>query len=400
LTITKLFATYFGANGLTLLAHFQNLLSIVTTLAGEGLNKGIIKFLSNPYLNPEDKQQFFVLGILLQLGIFVSACLVGFLYGDSFATQFADNFSSLTWSLLVAIPLLANLFNLFLIAVIQSQQRFKLFSFLNSLNIILSAVCIYLSISYNSLPIALLAYGIGQGLALCITLPVSWRYLPLSLLAFSPDGWRKLQTKKLLQLLDFMLIGLSIVLFSRLGTYILREYNIGMLGMTATGLWEAVMRLSDGHTFVFNATFIAIFYPKVAGLAQEPAKLRSYLWQTFRFILPLIAVGLFLIFVFKSQIITLLFDASFLNASFLVSWVLLGDFFKLISYLLSNLLIAQGRSRLFVLLQGVFMAQYFLLMYLLIPHFGLLALGITWVTSYLISVIVLTLILRKTIWHL
>ncbi len=392
LIITKLFAIYFGANGLTLLAHFQNLLGMVTALAGEGLNKGIIKFLAQHDLKIKDQQQFFALGGLLNVGIFVSACLLGFCYRDSFALKFLGDFSFFQWSFFVALPLLANLFNLFLIAVVQSQQHFKLFSFLNSLNIVLSALCIYLSISYNDLFTALLAYGAGQGLALFITLPIAWKFLPRLSWSVSSQTVSKLR-----QLSDFMAIGLSIVLFSRFGTYLFREYNMATLGMTETGLWEAVMRLSDGHTFVFNATFVAIFYPKVAGLVHEPVQLRKYLWQTFRFILPLIMVGLLLIFMLKKQLIILLFDESFLITVFLVGWVLLGDFFKLISYLLSNVLIAQGRSWLFVFLQGVFTVQFFLLMYWFTAHFGLLGLGITWVVSYVLSVTVLTLILRKTL---
>lgn len=397
LIINKLFAIYFGANGLTLLAHFQNLLGMLTALSGEGLNKGIIKYLSDKSQGVEDRQVFFMAGLCLNLITFIIACLLGIFFRESLLSKFAGTFSFWVWLLLVGIPLLANLLNLFFIAVIQSQQHFRLFAFLNVLNIIFSTLCIYLSAYYNDVIVALIAYGIGQGLALLITLPVAWRKLPQFRKITAPTI-QKIKGKIIL-LGDFMAIGASIVLFNRFGVYLLREYNIAVFGMNETGLWESVMRLSEGYTFAFNATFLVIFYPKVTSLIGESEKLRHYLWQTFKMLCPLLIIGLLFIYFLKAKLIVLLFDKSFLPALFLVGWVVVGDFFKLFNYLLSNILIAQGRSRLFIFLQGIFVGQFFVLVYFLAPHFGLLSLAITWAMSYVISTLVLSIILRKTLFY-
>jgi polysaccharide transporter, PST family len=397
LIINKLFAVYFGVNGLTLLAHFQNLLGMLTALSGEGLNKGIIKYLSDKSQGAEGKQVFFIAGLCLNLIIFIIACLLGIFFRESLISKFVGAFSFRVWLLLVGIPLLANLLNLFFIAIVQSQQHFRLFAFLNVLNIIFSTLCIYLSIDYHDVTIALIAYGIGQGLALLITLPAVWRKLP----QFHKITALTIQEikGKIILLGDFVAIGASIVLFNRFGVYLLREYNITVFGMNETGLWEAIMRLSEGYTFAFNATFLVIFYPKVSSLIGEPENLRKYLWHTFMLLCPLLIIGLLFIYFLKAELIVLLFDESFLPALFLVGGVVIGDFFKLFNYLLSNILIAQGRSRLFIFLQGVFVGQFFVLVYFLAPHFGLLSLAITWAISYVISAIVLSIILRKTLFY-
>jgi PST family polysaccharide transporter len=205
----------------------------------------------------------------------------------------------------------------------------------------------------------------------------------------------KLLENKIKQLADFLVIGLSIVVFSRFGFYLMREYNMATFGLAQTGLWEAAMRISEGYTFTFNTTFLVIFYPKVASLVSQPKLLRSYFWQTLQFLLPLILIGLLLAFLFKDQLLILLFDASFLPASALLAWVIVGDFFKLINYLLSNILIAKGRTRLFIFLQGVFIGLSFVMVYALSSSFGLQSLPITWVSTYVLSVVVLGVILRK-----
>jgi polysaccharide transporter, PST family len=394
LLINKLFAIHFGTNGLTLLAHFQNLIGMVTVLAGEGLNKGIVKHLADSEIGKEHQVYFFWAGVAVNFIIFLSACLLGVLTYQNFVFKFIGNFTLIGWALLISISLLANLFNLFFVAVVQAHQKFQLFSFLNTLNIVLSTLCIFFSIYYQDLAAALVAYSIGQGLSLLITLPASWKILTnfsLHHLSFSTQ----LFIDKFKKLSEFIAIGLSIVIFSRLSFYLLREYNIATFGMRQTGLWEAVMRLSEGYTFTFNATFLVIFYPKVSNLVAQPHQLRHYLRQTFLLLLPLIAFALYIIFLFKEYLIVLLFDASFLPALTFLAWVMIGDFFKMISYLLSNVLIAQGKTWLFIILQGIFFSQFFLLIYFLTPKLGALALAVSWVISYVIAVGVLGIILRK-----
>lgn len=372
---------------------------MVTALAGEGLNKGVIKYLSEKDLDKKNRVYFFWVGIVLNIFIFLIACILGILNYKDFAFKFTGDFSMNSWAVLVALPLLANLLNLFLIAVIQSQQKFQLFSFLNTLNILLSAILIYLSIDYQDITISLIAYGIGQGITLLITLPVAWqtlRFFKIPIFSFH-DFSKELFVSKLRKMSDFMAIGLSIVIFSRFGVYVLREYNIATFGMAQTGLWEAVMRLSEGYTFAFNATFLVIFYPKVASLIDLRPQLQAYLRKTFLALLPLVALALLTIFLLKEQFIILLFDTSFLPALVFVGWLVVGDFFKIISYLLSNVLIAQGRTWLFVSLQGIFFSQFFLLIYFLTPALGVLALAVSWLVSYLLAVIVLSVILRKII---
>jgi len=46
LTINKVFAVQFGAAGIALLSHFQNLTTIFSTIPNDGINRGLIRYLS------------------------------------------------------------------------------------------------------------------------------------------------------------------------------------------------------------------------------------------------------------------------------------------------------------------------------------------------------------------
>ncbi|MDB5233468.1 MAG: hypothetical protein JWR44_461 [Hymenobacter sp.] len=46
LILNKLFAVYAPAGGLTLLAQFQNLMALLTTLANDGVHVGVVKYLA------------------------------------------------------------------------------------------------------------------------------------------------------------------------------------------------------------------------------------------------------------------------------------------------------------------------------------------------------------------
>jgi len=62
LATNKLFAMYFGTTGITLFAHFQNLISLITQVPNDGINRGIIKYWSGNQLNQNEKHRLFKAG--------------------------------------------------------------------------------------------------------------------------------------------------------------------------------------------------------------------------------------------------------------------------------------------------------------------------------------------------
>ena len=62
LSINKIFAVQFGPSGIALLSHFQNLTTIITTIPNDGVNRGLIRFLSPEDNSIESKKKYFSAG--------------------------------------------------------------------------------------------------------------------------------------------------------------------------------------------------------------------------------------------------------------------------------------------------------------------------------------------------
>jgi len=76
LVTNKFFAVYFGTTGITLFAHFQNLISLITQVPNDGINRGIIKYWSDPQIPRDQKQKYFIAGFIMNLLMLIIALLL------------------------------------------------------------------------------------------------------------------------------------------------------------------------------------------------------------------------------------------------------------------------------------------------------------------------------------
>ncbi|QNP51993.1 hypothetical protein H9L05_19125 [Hymenobacter qilianensis] len=67
LLLNKMLALYGGPGGLTLLAHFQNLLALFTTLPNDGVHVGVVKYLAPLRAGSGRYRAWFGAGIILNM---------------------------------------------------------------------------------------------------------------------------------------------------------------------------------------------------------------------------------------------------------------------------------------------------------------------------------------------
>jgi len=126
-----------------------------------------------------------------------------------------------------------------------------------------------------------------------------------------------------------------------------------------------------------------VYYPKISALInndpgnERPSNLQKYVSNVFYLLAPSIAIALGFVFLFKQGIILLLFDTQFLGSAYLMKYQVLGDFFKMSSWILATLILAQARVGLFIATQAISATIYVVSLYLLTPVFGLEGLTIS-----------------------
>ena len=167
LLVNKFFALNFGEQGITLLAHFQNLLSIPLLISNEGVAKGLVKQNSTQNTSFREQKAFFAASFWFIVGLFVLFTLVLLFGKEILLHHFVGQYSYGFWLICFLPFLLLSFLNLLFIAVFLSKNQVKIYAFSNVANNLLAVILLY---SFGNLTFenAILTYHIAAGLAFFI----------------------------------------------------------------------------------------------------------------------------------------------------------------------------------------------------------------------------------------
>jgi PST family polysaccharide transporter len=361
LALNKLLAVFGGPGGLALLAHFQNLMALLTTLPNDGVHVGLVRYLAPRRPGSAGWRLWFGTGVLLNAAVLLLGFLVLPLLRGPLLAAFAPTPGWIA-GVVLGIGLLTG--HAFLAAVLLAAQRLRAYVALTVLLSLLGPLAVAGALALGW-PVrdVLLAYLLAQGLTL---LPTALLCARAGLLA--PLGG-PLSRPAVLGLGRFLLMALSVLLCSKAVDFVVRDLLIHRFSLAQTGLWQAVAKLSDNYTMVFSAVMGAAFYPRLAALAGQPAARRAYVRAVFGLLAA--ALGLGLLWLLRDWLLPLLFDARFAAARTLLAPQLAGDWAKFLSWTLLYLLMAEARVGRYVLVQLLSAALYAGLLAGLLPRFGL-----------------------------
>lgn len=370
LALNKLLALYGGPGALTLLAQFQNLVALFTTLPTEGVQVGLVKYLAP--LHPGSPRHRTWLGAALLLsGAAVGVGLLGLAGVGALRLERGGREAAgkLVYGLLFGLGVFAVTGQALLGQVLLAAGRLRQFVALGFGISLLGTGAVALALHWHvPLPTVLLAYLLAQGLTLlpAATLASRAGLLPLGRL------WRGRPSRRALAALGrFVLMAVSVLLFGKAVDFAVRALLISRYGLTQTDLWQAVNKLSDNYAMVMGAVLGSVFYPRLAALAGQPAAARAYVGAVLGLLALGLALSLGLVFALRDWLLPLLFAPRLLAARDLLGPQLLGDWAKFMTWALLYQLLARARLRRYVAVQALAALSYVALLALLLPPLGL-----------------------------
>lgn len=369
LTINKLFALYYGPNGITLYAHFQNLIAIITTVPNGGVNIGAITLLARGNPASQSYRRYFVAALLLNLLCFVAALSLILSFPGYFLDVFLQQIALdgvWQWGILFGVGSLLLTLNLYLLSVLLARQELRRYVLGVSAMSLAGLAAVYLSSGKWPLHELLLVVLGAQAAAFFVLLPML--YLKMLLPAF-----RKIAIPLSVyhDLWKYVIMALSAVVCLKLTDFYIRDFVINRYDLYQTGLWQAVVRVSEQYSSIYTAVIGMLVYPRMAAMANQQATLQKFVRQAFYSVPPVLAVALLLVYLLRDWVLLLLFSRDFVQADYLFDYQLLGDFFRLWSILLTNLLVVRAQVALYVGWQICSALLYIALVYLLIGPLGL-----------------------------
>lgn len=369
IAINKLFATFYGPNGITIYAHFQNLISLVTTVPDGGTNIGIIKFLAAGSAETKPYRQYFWAGAALNLLCIVAA--LGLIYG--FPGYYLEVFLSglsggemWLWCLYFGAGSLLLTLNLQLLAVVLAKRELKWHVFSTTIMTLGGVAAVYFTRGSFPLTYVLLLVLAAQAFSFFLMLGVLYfkRLLPSFRGVSIPKAVYK-------DLWKYILMALSAVVCLKLTNFYVRDIVISRFDLYQTGLWQAVVKVSENYSSVYTAVLGMLYYPRMAAIVNEQDALRKFVRNTFYLILPALVVALLLVYLLRDWVLLLLFNEDFVQADYLFDYQLLGDFFRMWSIVLTNLIVVRAHVKLYIGWQVASALLYITLVNVFIEHYGL-----------------------------
>ncbi len=360
---------YYGPNGITLYAHFQNLLSIVTTVPDGGTNIGLIRFLANGRSVSRNYRRYFWAGAILNVLCAAAALSIIFSFSGYYLDAFINGLGVSEvwlWALMFGAGSILVMFNLMLLAVVLARRELK-WHVLSIAYMTFGAVAV-IYYTQGKMPlnkVLLLVLGV-QASAFFVTLLVLYfKHLlpPLKRISIPKSIYKDLW--------KYILMALSAVVCLKLTDFFIRDYVIARFDLYQTGLWQAVVKVSENYSTVYTALIGMVVYPRMAAMVNEEDALRRFVRNTFYLVLPGLILALLLVYLLRDWVLLLLFNKDFVEAEYLFDYQLLGDFFRMWSIVLTNLIVVRANVKLYIGWQLASALLYITLVSVLIEPFGL-----------------------------
>jgi len=360
--VNKLFALTFGTTGIALLGHFQNLVSLLTLMPNDGVNRGLIKGWNQQPPPPGGRHALWWGGIAMHIILFIGTYSLLLAGRHTFFERFWPANGGVLLYVLLAVAVLLLLAHLYYLTLLQATHNFATFAWVQGGSSLLLVGAVAIAVTFQHQVGALLAVVGGQAMGLLLSAAVAYRK------GLVPGG-RPVPRKLPINMLgQYVLMALSVLVFHKLADYLVRDWCIETNGMAQTGIWQSAVRISESVHALFVGSVGLVFFPQVSALVHQRPALRSYLIKVLGVVVPLLAAGLLLLYVLRHWLLAVLFADSFVPAANIMHWQLAGDGCAMTAWVFMFMISARKQTALYLVLQAFSTGLYLLTIYLNASH--------------------------------
>ena len=377
--IGKVVAVYIGPSGLALIGQFQNFTQITQSVANGATAQGVVKYTAEYKDDVKEKRK--VLSTALMVCICASI-IVGsglFLFRQSLSKYLLkdDQFSIIF--VIFAFTIIFFSLNTFLISVVNGERDIRKYTIVNICSSLFgSALTCWLSIQYHLFG-ALISLVLYQSLTFFVTLPLIIR----SKWFIFKNFMGGLDKKILYCLSKYSFMAMVTALVTPISQIIIRNYVGDTISWDGAGYWQAIMRISNVYLLFITTTLSVYYLPRLSEIKDIPT-LRKEIWHGYKMILPIVALFAFGIYLFRQDIVHILFAKSFIPMMPLFKYQLIGDVIKIGSWLLAYVMLAKTMTKMFVFSEITFGATLVLLSIFFVKYFGLKGATIAFAVNYVL----------------
>ena len=378
LFIQRFLAEMVGEVGISKIGQLRNFTMLLTSISSGGVFNGIIKYVSEYKEDKEQLQKMFSTAFVFTV-IGSSIACVSLLIGAEFISEYlfgSTNFKYLIKLLAVIVPFIGiyRVFN----GVVHGLSQYKNFAKIDLFGYLLGAFLLVISLYNYNIDGALVAIAVTPILQLLVLLYIFFKTLK-EYVKFSKLSLKIPFAKELLAftLMSFVSTGLLSLVEIDIRTMIRNKIT-----EADSGIWTAMTFISKNYMVFAASLFTLYVIPRFATITNG-VDFKKEVFHIYKTLLPLFGIGMIIIYLFRNQIIDLVYP-NFSGMEPLFKWQLLGDFIRLASVVLAHQFLAKKMVRNFIFTEILSIALFFSLSYYLTDLYGLEGVVIAHLVRYVI----------------
>lgn len=383
LVINKVLAVYVGPAGYAAIGQFQNTIQIILSFSSGAINAGVTKYTAEYGLDSGRQRLIWSNAgtVALVASVVISVLVIIFSEYMSVKLLGSAEFTGVFYWF--AFTLTFFVFNALFLAVLNGKKETSLYVVSNISGSILSLCVTYALVVFYGLYGALLALAVYQSLTFLVTLFLCYRtnWFRLSLFV----GW--LDSATLKKLTKYALMAITTALCVPVSHMLIRGHLSVEFGQHVAGYWEAVWKLSSSYLIFITTTLSVYYLPRLSELSWGK-ELKSEIISGYKFVIPTVVLMAAFIYIFRSQIVALLFSREFLAIGELLAWQLVGDVLKVTSWVLAYIMVSKAMTRIYIYTEVIFSILFVLLTYQFSSMYGVEGAAMAHAANYLIYLIV------------
>ncbi|MDO1501270.1 O-antigen translocase [Winogradskyella maritima] len=393
LVTNKIIAVYLGTNGMFLLGQLKDFLELAKTTGSFGTDNGIIKYTSEYKSDNANLKPLLNTGFKLHLYASLAVCLLTFFFRQPLSQYlFGDTQYAFTLGLLSVSIVTVALYSFFM-AVFNGLKLIKTYITITIISSVLSTVLMVILVMYYDIIGAFYAIALHQVLVLVLCLFFLHRVKGFSLKYFK----LKVDPLHFKNLTKFSLMALVAPLCLIGATLFVRFYLNENLGEDYAGSWEGMWRLSAIYIMFLATTFKFYLLPTFSELSGNA--LKREIFKVWRLSIPTILLITLTIYLLRDFIIPLLFSEEFLLINTIILFHLLGDAFKINTWVLGNVLIAKADTKAFIAFQIGWAVVFITLTLFAVNYYGFIGVSIAYFITNVIHFVLKNVYFRKLLWN-
>lgn len=377
--VTKFVAVYVGPTGVAFLGQLQSFVAGINGLIANQIGQGVIRYTAeNREAGYEITKEWWSAAASLLLLTVLSVGTVVILLSPCISLWLFDNIEYYWLLVIVGLSLPLNALNSVFLSVLNGLGENKKNIFTSMISVCFTTTISIALLYFFHLAGGLLAIAINNGIAAVVVSVSVWNSPWLKFRYW----FSNVDKKKRKIFIGYMLMGVIGAFTGPTAIITIRKIIAMKISIDATGIWQSVAKISDVYLSVFTIGIGMYYFPRAASI-KSSIELKKETKNITLLLVPPLLVAIVCVYFSRDFIIRLLYSSEFYAARDLFAPQLIGDMFRLLSFVPASILMAKGYFKLNAAAEITINALYVVLSYIILQFgYGLISVNIAYAGVY------------------